>query len=137
MIILTTQFSLPETTNVVDDFEFTILECLCLSLPRSSKSPELVQLLRRYALQLGPPNDKYPTEREETIRASLRYIEVSSNGPRPFYPVLDSLSDFVQRYEASSGRSHQDYDDERSRTKSKERQSLRHRLHRLKTLIFC
>ena len=44
-LILTTTFSRPERTNVVDDFESKILGCLCLSLPRSSKSPELIQLL--------------------------------------------------------------------------------------------
>ena len=91
MIILTTQFSPPETADVGDDFEFTMLECLCLSLPRSSKSPELVQLLQHYAFQLGPSNDNLPMEREEMVEASLMYIEVSSTAPRPFYLVLDSL----------------------------------------------
>jgi hypothetical protein len=67
---------------VADLFEATTLQCLCLALPRSSKSPELVKLLRSNAFQLGPPDDALRKEREETVTASLNYIEVSSDSPQ-------------------------------------------------------
>jgi len=85
-----TQISRPQRADLADDFEVTTLQCLCLSLPRSSKSPELVQLLRSNAFQLGPPNDGVRKEREEIVTASLAYIEVSGDRPRPFYVSVPS-----------------------------------------------
>ena len=72
----------------MDDFEATTLQCLCLALPRSSKSPELVKLLRSNAFQLGPPDDALRKEREETVTASLKYIEVSSDAPQSFHVAV-------------------------------------------------
>jgi len=51
---------------------------LRLALPRSSKSPELVQLLRDHTFQSHPLNDSLQNEREETAIACSKYIEVSS-----------------------------------------------------------
>jgi hypothetical protein len=84
------EISRPQRADLADDFEVTTLQCLCLSLPRSSKSPELVQLLRSNAFQLGPPNDGFRKEREEIVTASLTYIEVSGGRPRPFYVSVPS-----------------------------------------------
>jgi len=86
---LTTPFSRPERTNVVYDFESTILKCLCLSLPRSSQSLELVELLRfqdsDHEFQRHFPNRNFLREHKETVRASFKYIEVSPNVQRAVF----------------------------------------------------
>ena len=59
--------------------------CLRLSLPRSSKSPELVQLLRDHVFQPTSWRGGLRNERKETAMVCLKYIEVSSNMSKPFY----------------------------------------------------
>lgn len=93
---LTTTFSRPERTKLVDDFESTISGCLCLSLPRSSKSLELVQTLQHCVSR--PRFDGFPNEEfimtKKAAWATLTYIEVSSNvRPWPFY--VSVLSDWL------------------------------------------
>lgn len=83
MALLITQFSpLPYNPN-----DIGAMECLLLSLPRSSKSPELVQLLREHAFQPSSPedSDELRGKREETAKECLKYIEVSHNTLRAFY----------------------------------------------------
>jgi hypothetical protein len=81
MVVLKSQFSTPELSvrRVGDNFKVGTMECLCLSLPRSSKSPELVQLLQDHAFQPSCPGDsgELREKREETAMACLKYIEVS------------------------------------------------------------
>jgi len=97
-----------------DDFESML--CLRLSLSHSSKSPELVQLLRNHAFQPSFPNDSdmLRKQRGETARMCLKYIKCceasdlrkshqggdkrgTPKSKRTGIPLIDLLNLFVPR----------------------------------------
>jgi len=76
---------------------------LRLALPRSSKFPELVQILRDHTFQSSSPYDWLQKEREETTIACLKYIERCEASDSDFNTTVPKLEQ--RQCETSDSRS--------------------------------